>query len=39
VKWLRANEQKVVYCVWGFFILGLAIAFFLNRNEIFRYFK
>ena len=39
VKWIRANEQKAVYCVWGFFSLGLAVAFLLNRNEIFRYFK
>ncbi len=39
VKWLQTHEATVVYCCWGVFILGVAIAFALAKDDILKAFK
>jgi hypothetical protein len=39
IKWLQAHERMVVYCAWGFFALGVGIAFSLARNDILQQLK
>ena len=34
VKWVRDHERAVIYGIWGFFGVGLSIAFTLARDEI-----
>jgi hypothetical protein len=37
VRWLQAHEQGVVYCVWGFFGVGLGIALFLAKDLVLKH--
>ena len=34
IRWLRAHENTVVFAVWAFFVLGLAIIWALAREDI-----
>ena len=36
VKFLRAHEQTVVYCVWGFYLAGLIYLLPLIKEDLFK---
>ena len=37
IRWLRANESLVVYCIWGIYLIGLGIILRLAKpSELFQ---
>ena len=39
IVWMRENERRIVYSVWGLFAAGLIMAFVLARDEILKHWK
>ncbi|MDD4358035.1 MAG: hypothetical protein PHN98_12400 [Smithellaceae bacterium] len=36
IKFLQAHEQKVVYCIWGFYAFGLIYLLPVIKNDLFQ---
>jgi len=36
IKFLQAREQKVVYCIWGFYALGLIYLLPVIKEDLFK---